>query len=272
MYSVQGWQREQLLRDARADPEILAPGQYQTPYPGVADIYVVLDFARAPEARRASSAFTLDPTVVAGSRAEFATAGGGQCFQFMLNGYAWIPTVSSAAVWGEYWLVARGLGGRYSNFERNLPATLQFSVAETASFGASGRTRARLVPMGAQTLARPTTLDLMQFSLATPCGPVTFPQMVFPATVSYSGTAAVLEVGAHDVPVGDVIVATSGLLQEDNPSGCAVTAVAGTSLEVASSRPAGLTERIEVIIGSRWIRLPAHFRSLVSRTTNFTAP
>lgn len=270
-YSVREWQREQLLRDARADPEILAPGQYHTPYPGVADIYTVLDFARAPEARRASAVYTLDPTVDEQKRRR-VFAGSGQCFQFMLQGFVWVPTVAAAAVWGEYWLIVNGLGGRFINFERDLPAALQLSVAETTAFGTSGLTRARLLPQGAQTLARPTAVDTMQFSFATPSGLITFPQMVFTAAITYDGAAATLTVGAHDVPVGDVLVVSEGYLFADHPAGCVVAAVTGTTMTVASTRPAGTVETADVIIGSRWIRVPAHFRSLVSQTTNYTAP
>lgn len=275
-YSVREWQRAQLRRDVEYDSEVLGPGQYSSPYPGVADIYTVLDFARAPESRRPSNFFTIDPAFsLQPGGGDFARAGAGQCFQLLVCGHAWIPSVANASVWGEYWLVADSLGCNFLNFERGLKAVAQFSIGETANFATSGVPRQRLVPHGGHTLQYPTPLSTMRFSLAAPPGLVTFPQMVYAASVVYDGTKAVLTVGAgHGVPVGDYLVALSGHLRDEYPCGAPVIGplAADATLEVASTRQAGTEARVEVIVGSRWVRIPVHFRSLVSRTTNFTAP
>lgn len=278
-YSLRSWQTQQLLRDAEADPYALAPGQFTSPYPGVVDYYAVVDLAQSPEARRASSVFTIDPLAVArNGRAEIAAEGAGLCFQIITAGAVWLPAVSGAEDWREYWLELDRVGTNYRGHERDLQTVAQYYVAETDAdaFATSGTTRYRLAPhTSGVTLSRPTALHQLRLSWATPAGRIALPQMVYAAAISYDGATATLTVGAgHGVAVGDRLVALSGFLREDFPHGAEVTgpAMPGATLEVASARPAGASETADVVVGSRWVRVPLRFRSLVSQTTNFTAP
>lgn len=284
-YSMHEHQRKMLEEDMRRDTEVIEPGQYDTPYPGVSDSYVVLDLAQAPEAAQAGSThFTVDPSVVKhqGGSAALQKEGEGSVFQMYVSGSVWIPDVLVAKDWDEYWLCMDDLGSHYAGMQRQAKAVVQMTVATAADteIGGSGHTRSRLTPAGlGQTIPRPVSMKPMRISIATPAGPVTFPQMRFTVNIAYNGTVATLSglPSDHGILATDLILPLSGFLYEDYPQGVD----AGTpgeadgvySVPVVSSRPSGASEtNIDIIVAYRWIRIPLHFRGLVSRTTNFTAP
>jgi hypothetical protein len=273
---MQLYQREILAEDMRRDDEAFAPGQFETPYPGVAEIYTVLDFSQAPEAKGAAAAFTIDPAVTTYARggALLAKEGEGQVFQMIVTGAVWLPDVGGATKWEEYWLCMDGLGSYYAGLQRNAKGVSQMVVAEEGDTSL-GSARSRLTPFSlSQTINRPVRLEPMKVSFATPAGPITFPQMRFTASVAHGGSTAVLTVAAgHGIAVGDFIVPLSGFLRDDNGQGAEVAAQTSTTVTVASARPAGAAETgIDFIVAHRWIRVPVRFRGLVTRVTNFTAP
>lgn len=275
-YSMRNYQRQILEEDMRRDEEAFAPGQYESPYPGVAEIYAVLDFAQADESTAASStSFTVNPTVTTytSGAALLAKEGEGQVFQMVVTGAVWVPDVAGATKWEEYWLCMDGLGSHYAGMQRDVKAVSQLIVAD-AGDTSLGTARSRLTPFAlSQTMNRPVALGPMKVSLATPAGPVTLPQMRYTASVAYDGANADLTITAgNGIAVGDFIVPLNGYLRDDNPQGAEVTAN-GATITVASTRPAGTAEAsVSFIVAHRWVRVPVKFRGLVSRVTNFTAP
>jgi hypothetical protein len=254
-------------------------------YPGVYDIYFVLDSAAAPEAAGATKVWTVEVL----SARDLPEAGGAgdtytnRMYDFDFTGFT-IPTPPAGAVaLGEYWLSwgapGTGYAGAHPAVGTEGARALVPCVGGAHADGLGLRhtispRRLRFVQ------AIPNRLTVAAFGVASPGGMIEMPRVRYRAAVTYDGVNATLALGAaHGITAADSIhpytrlypAGAGALFARTFPHGAAIASVTATEVLVATAATGG-ADALDVVVGSRWVRVPVHARGLVHRVTNFTGP
>jgi hypothetical protein len=254
-------------------------------YPGVYDLYFVLDSAAAPEATGATKTWTVEPI---GPR-DLPEAGGAgdtytnRMYDFDFTGFT-IPTPpAGAASMAEYWVCWGAPGTGYAGSHPSAGGAGALAVAPCVG-------AAHVDGLGLRHTLSPRRLRFVQaipnrlreapFGIATPCGMLEMPRVRYRAAVTYDGANATLNLGVvHGIGATDSIhpyvrlfpTGASSLFAQTFPHGAAIASVTSTEVLVATTATGG-ADAVDVVVGSRWVRVPVHARGLVHRITNYTGP
>ena len=247
--------------------------------PAVAHNYIVIDVANASNAESDNAtAWFVDPVEGDGSAEERVTRGAGDVYRMSVSSF-WIPTPTDPAVLAlnEYWLCWNAPGVQYrSHASAETPAVFPMEVETTDDH------RTKLTPVqGSVTMTEPREIRAGRLSIASPAADLSMRRVRYTAAVVFDGTTAVFALGAgHGVAAGDTIhpysrgnaITLNSAFRRINPHGGVVASADATSVTVPCAGAASLTETIQVVVGSRWIRIPVTVCGLAVGVTNYTAP
>lgn len=272
-YSLDGWRRHTAFdgydRDAAIDPRVYPPPVI----PAVYHNHLVLDVAQANNAE-SDNVLAWEIDLVRPPQ-DPVTAGTGAVFRLTLYPF-WVPTpaVPAATTLSEYWVGWSGINARY-NGHANPSAHPQFpcEVQETDD------RRTKLKPLAPVfVVPQPVSLGPGRLTISTPGSSLSHRRVRYTASVTYDGTDAVFTLGiGHGVAAGDTLHpymqgsagTRASAFVRIMPHGAVASAAGAATLTVPCAGAPALTETIQVVVGSRWIRVPLGIQGHVAGVTNY---